>query len=217
MNVALLVIAKSPVPGKVKTRLCPPCTAEQAAAIAQAALRETLATVAEVPASRRVVVLDGAPGPWLPPGFDVVPQCQGPLDERLAGAFESIGGPAFLVGMDTPHVAVGQIAAATRQLREPDVDAVLGPAVDGGWWGIGLRHGDGSVFRGVPMSTTQTVAYQLRRMHALGLRTRVIDQLRDVDVFDDALASAACIPHSAFAAAVAAVTREQPRELAVTK
>ncbi|HEX3955641.1 MAG TPA: glycosyltransferase, partial [Trebonia sp.] len=70
----LLVIAKQPVPGRVKTRLVPPCTHEQAAALAEAALADTLHTLLTVPARRRLLVLDGRPGPWLPPGFDIVPQ-----------------------------------------------------------------------------------------------------------------------------------------------
>ena len=94
--ITVLVIAKQPVPGRVKTRLVPPCTHEQAAALAEAALTDTLHTVLTVPASHRVLVLDGEPGPWLPPGFDVVPQCGGLLDERLAAAFAAVRGPALL-------------------------------------------------------------------------------------------------------------------------
>ncbi|HEY2281432.1 MAG TPA: hypothetical protein VGI00_23990 [Streptosporangiaceae bacterium] len=80
----LLVMAKQPVPGRVKTRLVPPCTYEQAAALAEAALADTLHTLLTVPARRRILVLDGRPGPWLPPGFDVVPQCGGLLDVDTA-------------------------------------------------------------------------------------------------------------------------------------
>ena len=83
-DITLLVIAKQPVPGRVKTRLVPPCTYEQAASLAEAALADTLRAVRMTPARRRVLILDGQPGPWLPPGFDIVPQCAGPLDERLA-------------------------------------------------------------------------------------------------------------------------------------
>lgn len=83
----LLVIAKEPRPGRVKTRLTPPFTPEEAAGLAEASLADTLHAVAATPATRRVLVLDGAPGPWLPPGFDVVAQCAGGLDERLAEAF----------------------------------------------------------------------------------------------------------------------------------
>ncbi|MFC9290815.1 glycosyltransferase, partial [Streptomyces sp. NPDC057052] len=65
----LLVIAKEPLPGRVKTRLTPPFAPWEAAALAEAALADTLAAVAAAPAVRRRLVLDGAPGPWLPPGL----------------------------------------------------------------------------------------------------------------------------------------------------
>ncbi|MEO5678521.1 MAG: glycosyltransferase, partial [Acidimicrobiales bacterium] len=69
-----LVLAKEPVAGRVKTRLCPPLTPAEAAAVAEAALADTLAAVARCGADRLVVALDGAPGPWLPAGFEVIPQ-----------------------------------------------------------------------------------------------------------------------------------------------
>ena len=67
-DTTLLVIAKQPVPGRVKTRLVPPFTHEQAAALAEAALADTLDVMAMAPVRRRLVVLDGVPGPWLPAG-----------------------------------------------------------------------------------------------------------------------------------------------------
>jgi len=101
----VLVIAKQPVPGRVKTRLTPPYTPREAAALAEAALADTLHTVLRVPARRRLLVLDGTPGPWLPPGFDLAAQPPGGLDERIAAAFALCGrGPALLVGMDTPQL-----------------------------------------------------------------------------------------------------------------
>src|SRR5690606_12164251 len=103
----LLVIAKEPRPGRVKTRLTPPFTPGQAARLAEAALTDTLHAVAAAPALRRVLVLDGSPGPWLPPGFDVVPQGTGGLDERLADAFAPCGGPALPLGLDTPQLTPG--------------------------------------------------------------------------------------------------------------
>ncbi|MGD0560032.1 MAG: DUF2064 domain-containing protein [Streptosporangiaceae bacterium] len=133
MATTLLVIAKQPVPGRVKTRLVPPCTHEQAAMLAEAALADTLHAVLTAPARRRVLVLDGEPGPWLPAGFDVVPQCGGPLGERLADAFAAVGGPALLIGMDTPQVTPAQLTVDWQA-----ADAVFGPAVDGGFWALGL-------------------------------------------------------------------------------
>src|SRR3954453_7863998 len=84
----LIVIAKAPVPGRVKTRLCPPCTPAQAAALAEASLRDTLAAVLRTRAQRRVVALDGAPGPGLPDGFEVIAQRGGGGAERLTSVFE---------------------------------------------------------------------------------------------------------------------------------
>ncbi len=70
------MIAKEPVPGRVKTRLTPPFTPQEAARLAEAALADTLAAAAAAPVARRVLVLDGSPGPWVPPGFEVVPQAR---------------------------------------------------------------------------------------------------------------------------------------------
>jgi uncharacterized protein len=201
VTVALIVLAKAPVPGQVKTRLCPPCTATQAAAIAEASLADTLTTVAAVRAPRRLLALDGEPGPWVPDAFEVVPQLGGGLGDRLANAFERAGGPAFLVGMDTPQLTPALLAHAARELRS--ADAALGLAVDGGYWGIGLRNPVPEAFADVPMSTPRTGAAQRNRLRGLGLRVRDLPILRDVDTYQDALAVARLVPpESAFASTV---------------
>ncbi|MFJ5727407.1 TIGR04282 family arsenosugar biosynthesis glycosyltransferase [Streptomyces paradoxus] len=194
----LLVIAKEPRPGRVKTRLTPPFTPGEAAGLAEAALADTLHAVAATPATRRVLVLDGAPGPWLPPGFDVVAQCAGGLDERLAEAFAGCAGPALLIGMDTPQV--------TPELLSVDFagcDAWFGPAEDGGFWALGLACPDPALLRGVPMSTPATGAVQRERLAAAGLRVRDLPPLRDVDTAADARAVAALAPRGRFAARLA--------------
>ena len=191
----LIVIAKQPVPGRVKTRLVPPCTYEQAASLAEAALADTLQTVLSAPARRRILVLDGRPGPWLPPGFEVVPQCGGPLDERLAAAFAAARGPALLIGMDTPQVTPGLLSVDWAA-----ADAVFGPADDGGFWALGLRVPDPALLRGVPMSTPGTGAVQRGRLVAAGLRVADLPRLRDVDTAADAAAVARQAPLSRFAA-----------------
>ncbi|UUU29936.1 DUF2064 domain-containing protein [Streptomyces sp. CA-210063] len=201
----LLVIAKEPRPGRVKTRLTPPFTAIEAAALAEAALVDTLRTVAATPARRRVLVLAGEPGPWLPPGFDVVPQCAGGLDERLAAAFAGCDGPALLIGMDTP-----QVTPELLTVDFTECDAYFGPAEDGGFWALGLAQPDPGLLRGVPMSTPATGAVQRARLVAAGLRVRDLPRLRDVDTAADAEAVAAIAPHGRFTAELArlrAVTR----------
>jgi len=204
-DLTLLVIAKEPRPGLSKTRLSPPCSPEEAAGLAEAALHDTLESVAAVPAARRVLVLEGRPGPWLPAGYEVVPQRAGGLDERLAGAFAAATGPALLVGMDTPQVTPALIEASASALAGPEVDAVLGRAEDGGYWAIGLVRPDERAFRGVPMSVQTTGEAQRARLDELGLRTEELPVLRDVDFFEDARAVASEAPDSRFARAVGAV------------
>ncbi|MGW0766088.1 TIGR04282 family arsenosugar biosynthesis glycosyltransferase [Streptomyces sp. NPDC002676] len=203
---ALLVIAKEPRPGRVKTRLTPPFTPAQAATLAEASLSDTLRAVAEAKATRRVLVLDGRPGPWLPPGFEVVPQCAGGLDARLADAFARCTGPALLIGMDTPQV--------TPDLLTVDFagcDAYFGPAEDGGFWALGLARPEPELLRGVPMSTPETGAVQRERLVAAGLRVRDLPRLRDVDTAADAQAVAALAPHGTFAARLGECTTDGPR------
>ena len=200
----LLVIAKAPVPGRVKTRLTPPCTPAEAAALAAAALQDTLAAaLASRRAGRRVLVLEGRAPRWLPAGIEVIAQRGAGLAERLVAAFADGGAPAFLVGMDTPQVTPELLDRGLGALDR--ADAALGPAADGGYWGIGLRRADEAVFRGVPMSESSTGAAQRRRLIALGLRTALLPELRDVDTIADARAVAAGEPRTRFAAALDAI------------
>jgi hypothetical protein len=203
----LLVIAKEPAPGRVKTRLCPPCSRGQAAALAAAALRDTLDVVARTPAVRRVLVFDGHRGErWCPPGFELIPQRGGGLAERLACAFVDVGEPALLVGMDTPQLTRALLVDGIDALARPDVDAVLGPAEDGGYWSVGLKRAQAAaaVFAGIPMSEPWTCAAQRARLDRLGLRTHEQRRLRDVDTIEDAWAVARRAPRSWFAAELAA-------------
>ncbi len=195
---ALVVLAKAPVAGLAKTRLCPPLLAEQAAALARAALADTLAAVVATRATRRVLVLDGEPGDWLPDGMEVLFQRGGDLSARLADAFADVGGAALLIGMDTPQVTPALLASSRDRLAGEGTDAVLGLTVDGGYWAIGLRCPDRRVFDGVPMSAADTGSIQLERLRELRLRTRALAPLRDVDRYLDAVAVAAAAPGTGF-------------------
>jgi uncharacterized protein len=201
--VKLLVIAKAPKAGEVKTRLSPPCTPQEAATLATASLMDTMAAVAATPAVEPVLVLEGEPGPWLHPAFTVVPQRGRGLDERLAAAFEDAGSPALLIGMDTPQVTPEMLAETGARLEFAGTDAVFGPAQDGGFWAIGLRRPDPRVFLGVPMSSPRTGSAQLARLADLELSVGILPTLRDVDDLRDAIDVAALAPATRFAAAVA--------------
>lgn len=207
ISVTLMVMAKVPVAGRAKTRLCPPCSETEAASIARAALADTLDAVAATPVVRRVLVLDGRPGRWVPPGFDVIGQRGNGLGQRLAAAFYDVSGPALVIGMDTPQVTPSLLTAAATELLSPGTDAVLGPADDGGWWALGLRRPDARIFEGVPMSRPDTGAQQRNRLGELGLVVGALPARRDVDHFDDALAVAAEAPATRFAVAVSRVKK----------
>lgn len=201
----LLVIAKAPVPGRSKTRLCPPCTPEQAAALAEAALVDTLAAVAATPCAGRTLVLEGPRGDWLPDGFEVVPQRGSGLGERLAAAFSHRDEPSLLIGMDTPQVGPELLGEALERLKRPGADAVLGLAEDGGYWAIGMRAPQPAAFEGVPMSSPRTGVQQREQLRRLGLTVRDLPTLRDVDDIDDARGVAAERPLSGFARALRAM------------
>jgi glycosyltransferase A (GT-A) superfamily protein (DUF2064 family) len=202
----VLVLAKTPVAGRVKTRLCPPCTPEQAARVAAAALADTLDTVTAARAARRILVVDGDHP--APPGWGRLTQRGGPLGERLANAFAdaAAGLPTVLVGMDTPQLRTDQLHEAFHLLGEPaGPGAVLGHAVDGGWWLLGLRDsGDAAVLRDVVTSTPTTGAETESALLRRGRRVARVAALRDVDHAGDAHAVAAeCAPDSRFARTVA--------------
>ncbi len=206
----VVVLAKAPVPGDVKTRLCPPLTHGQAAALATAALLDTMDAVSASHAVARVLALEGRPGSWLLPGFDVIAQRRGDFGARLAGAIDDAWArtplPVLVIGMDTPQVQGRDLdRAIAPMLWGPDDDgdppmAVLGPAEDGGYWAIGVRRPVAGLFEGVPMSTRRTCVAQLERLGALGVSWRLVDGLRDFDEIDDALAVAELAPATRFAA-----------------
>jgi rSAM/selenodomain-associated transferase 1 len=202
-SAALLVIAKPPLPGRAKTRLTPPCSSIEAAALAEAALLDTLDAVTRTETHRRVMVFDGDGEPWRPAGFELIRQRGDGLAERLAAAFEDVGEPALLVGMDTPQVTPKLLRDGIEALSAPGVDAVIGPARDGGYWSVGLRRARREVFAGVPMSAGDTYSVQRARIEALGLLVEEQPPLRDVDTIEDARAVALAAPSSRFARALA--------------
>ncbi len=182
------IIAKAPVAGEVKTRLCPPCTPEQAAGIAAAALADTFAAVEEVAAAtgaRRVLLLDGALQDWMPTTFEVVSQRGDGLEQRLCNGFVDLG-PGVIVGMETPHV-VSALAGAIDAAR-CGIDTI-GLALDGGYWMIGLCAESVAMapdlFEGVAMSATHTGLSQIGRLHAHGRRVRLLPIARDLDTIED--------------------------------
>jgi glycosyltransferase A (GT-A) superfamily protein (DUF2064 family) len=214
-STTVVVLAKAPVPGRVKTRLCPPLHPAQAADLAAAALLDSLDAAAAVPGGRVVAVLTGdlraaARYPDLVAALDGMPvlaQRGDSLGRRIAAAFRDVGaqfpGAATLqIGMDTPQ-AGSVLPGAAARLHRGDVDAVLGLAPDGGWWALGLHDpAAADLIADVPTSSADTGERTLAALRAAGLRVALLPELTDVDLFDDAVAVAAAAPGTRFAAAV---------------
>ncbi|MET7395158.1 DUF2064 domain-containing protein [Dactylosporangium sp. NPDC005572] len=205
MNIQLLLFAKAPVPGRVKTRLCPPATDRQAAAIAAAALADTIDVLDASPAIRHTIVLSGQYP--APAGWHTVAQRGTGLAQRLVHAYADTALPdtaALLLGMDTPQLTPALLATAVQALHD-GADAVLGPAYDGGWWTLGLHDpAHAAVLRGVPMSTADTGRHTLAALAGRGLTVTMLPALRDVDTAGDARTVATQCPDGRFAAAVRA-------------
>jgi uncharacterized protein len=217
----IVVIAKEPVPGRVKTRLTPAFTPLQAAALAEASLADTLAAVSQTTVARRVLALDGRPGSWLPKGFDVIGQRGAGLDERIAWALSdarvTLPLPVVLIGMDTPQVTPELLAAAAEPLVSRSADATFGMAEDGGFWLLGLREVDPDLILGVTMSQGDTGARQLARLEQAGLRVTQLPELTDVDTVREAQQVAALTPGSRFADCMARLREGAQQPVAASR
>ncbi|GAA2062084.1 TIGR04282 family arsenosugar biosynthesis glycosyltransferase [Williamsia deligens] len=209
----VLVVAKAPVPGLVKTRLTAQFSAQDAARFASAALLDTLDTALSVPDATVVVslagVIDDAIGPDDLRGrlsrTTVMDQHGDTLGDRLDRAHRDAlavaGGHAVVmqVGMDTPQLTVDHLTSGLD--ASADGGAALGHATDGGWWGLALHDAVGaSTLPSVPMSREDTGARTEEALRAAGLSVTHLPVLSDVDhPADVAAVAAACAPSSAFA------------------
>ena len=206
----VLVVAKAPVAGVAKTRVANEVGDAAAANLAAAALLDTLGSAVDS-GLRVVVALTGdirqaARTNELRRALAalvVVPQVGASFGARLARAHLDAddGHGVVQVGMDTPQLGAEDLSeAADRMVDHP---SVLGPAADGGWWLLGVRHGSGaSALAEIEMSTPDTGEHTRA---VLPQPTALLRILRDVDTWADAGAVAAEIPNSRFAAAVRAV------------
>ncbi|MEO8328514.1 MAG: DUF2064 domain-containing protein [Candidatus Nanopelagicales bacterium] len=215
----ILIVAKAPIPFRVKTRLCPPLSPEQAAEIAAAALLDTLGASCEAVQGEGGAVIVALEGNLADAarsaelidalrGTTMLPQRGHSFGARLAHAHADAaamrpGAPIIQIGMDTPQASARLLADSGRSLAEPGTDAVFGPAHDGGWWLLGLRDPhQARVLSDIPTSTPQTGLLTRRALERQGLVVKPVDGLRDVDVWEDAQAVAELCSHTQFAQAV---------------
>lgn len=195
LPVNVVVVAKAPVPGQAKTRLAAAVGDDCAAAVAAAALRDTLDAVAAAPVASRTVALtgdlgqatDGAAIRQQLATFTVIEQRGHDFADRLANAHLDAGSrgyPVLQIGMDTPQVSPALLAECAKSLL--GAGAVLGPAHDGGWWLLGLHDpAAAGCLRSVAMSRPDTGACTLRALRAAGLEVALLSTLADVDTIGD--------------------------------
>ena len=205
----MLVVAKAPVAGQAKTRLARHVGAEVAAELAAASLLDTLRACSDAAGEASChaaltgdldAAVRGDEVRRALSGWTVHPQRGDGFAARLANAHLDLPGdrPVVQVGMDTPQVRPEQLTAAGALTDEHE--AVLGPALDGGWWVLALRDpGTAGPLASVAMSTPTTYDDTRRALEGDGLRVTVTEELRDVDTVDDAEVVAAEAPDTEFA------------------
>lgn len=211
MSARVLVVAKAPVPGLVKTRLGSTIGMEAAADLAAAALLDTVEACSREFGDRCFLALDGDLGgarrgdeiAAAVEGWNVFGQQGTGLGARLAHAHRTLAAaeatPVLQIGMDTPQVD-GALLRSVLAPLDAGVDAVLGAALDGGWWALALADAArAEVLVEVPMSTAGTAAATARALGRVGCTVASTpDRLRDVDTVGDAAAVAGAVPGSRF-------------------
>ena len=194
-SAAVVVFAKLPEPGRVKTRLRGTLSPQQAAELHRACLADTVAAVARVPGCRkRLQVASGidaarelAAALKLKHPWQVGVQRGRDLGERLEQAFASLFGAGYrrvvIVGTDTPWMGSRRIAHALELLDA--ADAVLGPTEDGGYYLVGAHQLYKPMFRGIPWSTSQVFDRTLGALQKVHARYRLLPRDFDLDRPED--------------------------------
>jgi len=186
----LIVFLKAPRPGTVKTRLAETIGVGPAAAAYRQLIETLLSRLQSLGAVELCYSPDDALAeiePWLRKGWVAVPQGDGDLGQRLESAFDrSFAAGAqrvVVIGSDCPAVTDDDVGQAWAELRLRDV--VLGPTTDGGYWLIGLRQIEPSLFHDIPWSTDGVFAESMKRISHRRLSVQVLRQLTDVDTERD--------------------------------
>jgi uncharacterized protein len=187
---AVVVFAKAPQAGRVKTRLCPPLTLAAAAGLHRACLCALWDRLAQLSPIHRILCHDPPECGETIRGLlggepKLLPQAGGDLGERLAAAFRNLFtrgfGPIAAIGADSPDLPLARMGEALHLLTAGACDVVVGPALDGGYTLIGLREFRPEPFSGIPWSTSEVCSTTCSRCAEAGLRLHLLDPWEDVD------------------------------------
>ena len=188
-RVAIAAMAKVPVAGEVKTRLCPPLHPEEAASLARCFLQDRVEQLGELTACDRLVAYAPAGGAAalraLVPAVRLVPQVGADLGMRMHRLLSDLLAEGYTgavaVGTDTPTLPTAYLAEACRVLAAGEADVALGPAEDGGYYLVGLGAPAPELFVDVPWGTSTVYRATLAHARALGRRIAVLPVWFDVD------------------------------------
>ncbi|MBH0200058.1 MAG: glycosyltransferase [Nitrospira sp.] len=198
LGTALVIFAKAPVPGQVKTRLCPPLTPDEAATLHGSFVLDTLERTKEavskfkLPLDRYLACAPSSTHVFFKimeerQGVRVIDQVGDDLGSRMNQAFEALFKQGYkrvlIVGTDAPSLPLEYYKHAITLLETHDL--VLGPALDGGYYLIGLNRPFPDLFTDIPWSTEQVLALTQEKAGALGLKTALLAPWRDVDTIAD--------------------------------
>jgi hypothetical protein len=184
----LIVVAKRPAPGQTKTRLSPPLSPEQASALYECFLRDTLSLMRQVPGVNRVIAYlpEGerqyfshlAPDFWLrrQDGLDLGSRLDNALSHYLQIGYRNV----VIMDSDSPSLPASYLVSAFAVLKE-GADVVIGPCDDGGYYLIGLKHPCPRLLRQVRMSTPDVTADTLALAAEENLQVRLLPVWYDVD------------------------------------
>ncbi len=191
---ALIIFAKRPVPGRVKTRLSPPLSPEQAAELYRCMLEDILAKTATLAGVDKRIFYEtdedaAAFFSGIAAGMSCAPQEGKDLGERMANAFGELiaegYGRVAIIGTDLPDLPLAYVEEAFGLLESGEVDAVFGPSEDGGYYLLAMREPHGELFRDVPWSTGKVLEKSLERANEAGVRVALLPVWHDVDTADD--------------------------------
>ncbi|UCG11092.1 MAG: TIGR04282 family arsenosugar biosynthesis glycosyltransferase [Deltaproteobacteria bacterium] len=192
MKAALIVVAKKPEPGLTKTRLCPPFTPEEAAQFYSCLMLDTLALAARLDCADHILAYTPAGAKsyfetLAPDGFRLVAQQGKDLGERLANAlahhFELGYQRVVIMNSDGPTLPLIYLNQAFAGLDHDDI--TLGMGHDGGYYLIGMKRLQASLFRGISWSTGRVIAQTLEACRSLELKVHKLPEWYDVDVAAD--------------------------------
>jgi uncharacterized protein len=189
---ALAIFAKQPVPGAVKTRLCPPLSPAAAAELYRCMLLDTIAKASSIPDIAPHLFYAGAADAGcfrhLSGGMPCLPQEGTDLGERMASCFRTLSAAGFdavaIVGSDSPDLPAGFIGAAFDRLAA-GADAVFGPSADGGYYLAVMGRLYPELFSGIAWSSEQVMAQTLARAREAGIGVELLPEWYDVDTVAD--------------------------------